>query len=509
MLGSGARLHEQRLVAADVAAAGENNRLQQIARRADAADFREVRAERAAVARDGVARRAERLRAAENLRAPLRVAVFDEREEFFHAGELPLERGRIGPRRRGDERERGRHRGLGQREHGADGAGDVTFAAGGCADFVERIGRTVKSEAVFGLQREQRGDVRFVPDAPDGLAGRAACVGIRAGEQREKLRTRRTVAPQARTVGGKRLHARIALAERGADARAVLLADELPHSIEARRWICLRRERRGFPHAINRAEHLGLHVLRGRATQLIPAARVRDEHAAVGILEHIGRVKIRLVAHEEIAVRRAERRAILRERVARDAAHIKLRAEQIPAHPERLAAQYLQPARRRRAEVRHDRHQLASARVSIEDAVLFAPHAAIDRVQDAVALAAAGIHKKSPAQKPLARRRKDDVHGVVHAARHHHFAPAAIGPRAEKMRGTGDEIAPVGQPVRLLGKCAFAPINKTIRPRIRPVQIVRATGQRFAIEPHLALVRDAIAIGVRELPDDRRRGDVK
>ena len=81
-----------------------------------------------------------------------------------------------------------------------------------------------------------------------------------------------------------------------------------------------------FSHAVNRSEDFGLLGLRGRATKLVPAARVRDEHAAVGVFDHIGRMKVRLIAHEQIPVGRAECRAIRCEGVARDFAHVELRA---------------------------------------------------------------------------------------------------------------------------------------------------------------------------------------
>ena len=41
--------------------------------------------------------------------------------------------------------------------------------------------------------------------------------------------------------------------------------------------------------AIDTAEHIGLGQLRRGATELVPAARVDDEQAAVGVFEHVGR----------------------------------------------------------------------------------------------------------------------------------------------------------------------------------------------------------------------------
>ncbi|MFN9958211.1 MAG: hypothetical protein ACK55I_34340, partial [bacterium] len=58
----------------------------------------------------------------------------------------------------------------------------------------------------------------------------------------------------------------------------------------------------GFGHAVHAAEHIGLPELRARATERVPAARVEDEHRAVGIGEHVGWVEIDAAAHHEIAV---------------------------------------------------------------------------------------------------------------------------------------------------------------------------------------------------------------
>ena len=40
------------------------------------------------------------------------------------------------------------------------------------------------------------------------------------------------------------------------------------------------------------------------------------------------------------------------------------------------------------------------------------------------------------------------------------------------------------------------------------MNVIGAAGQRAALEPFFALVRHAITVGVRELPDARRTGDV-
>ena len=41
------------------------------------------------------------------------------------------------------------------------------------------------------------------------------------------------------------------------------------------------------------------------------------------------------------------------------------------------------------------------------------------------------------------------------------------------------------------------------------MQIVRAAGERLALVPFLAAIGDAVTIGIGQLPDARRRGDVE
>ena len=57
------------------------------------------------------------------------------------------------------------------------------------------------------------------------------------------------------------------------------------------------------PDAIDGAQHVGLGQLRGRAAELVPAARVDHEQAAVGIFEHVGGMKVGIVGGQEIADR--------------------------------------------------------------------------------------------------------------------------------------------------------------------------------------------------------------
>ena len=52
----------------------------------------------------------------------------------------------------------------------------------------------------------------------------------------------------------------------------------------------------GAADAIDRPQHVRLPKLRGGAAQLVPAARVHDDQAPVGILEHVGWMKVEVVA---------------------------------------------------------------------------------------------------------------------------------------------------------------------------------------------------------------------
>src|SRR5437867_1370373 len=73
-----------------------------------------------------------------------------------------------------------------------------------------------------------------------------------------------------------------------------------PRKLQTARIVELPRS--GLTNAINGAEHVWFGKLRSGATDFIPAARVHHEQAAVGILDHVGRVKIGVVGGYKIAV---------------------------------------------------------------------------------------------------------------------------------------------------------------------------------------------------------------
>ena len=156
----------------------------------------------------------------------------------------------------------------------------------------------------------------------------------------------------------------------------------------------------------------------------------------------------------------------------------------------------------------HHGQEVARARVAVERGLLLAIHAAVDCMQQTVALTAAGLDERA-AQEALARRVERDPDRIVHATREHRFEARAVGPCAKDVRGARDEWLAGRECVALLGERALRPVNPAVRAEVGAVQVVRAAGKRLAVVPDLALVRDAVAVGVGELPDLRRRGDVE
>ena len=148
--------------------------------------------------------------------------------------------------------------------------------------------------------------------------------------------------------------------------------------------------------AIDRAEHVGLVELRGRAAELVPAAGIDDDQAAVGVFEHVGRVEVEVGAGDEVFVLGRERRSLGRQDVPADLVQVEVAGEQVVliflAEGVRLVAG--QAARGGRAQVQQDRHDLGAGPLvgGLEDRVVdLAVDAAVDRVDQAVALAAAGM----------------------------------------------------------------------------------------------------------------------
>ena len=222
-------------------------------------------------------------------------------------------------------------------------------------------------------------------------------------------------------------------------------------------------------------------------------------------------MKVLAVRRHKIRVLRRERRSRGHHHVTRYFPEIKVAHEEVVrvVRPKYARAIRDRPARRRCAHVRHDRHQVARARVPGRARVFFAVNATVNRVNQPVAFPRRADLKKRPAQHPLARRGKRHPHRVVHAAREHRLEPRPVRSRPKDVRRPRHKGLPVSQRVPLLGEGAFRPIEPTLRPEIRPVQIVRTPRQRLAVIPLLPSVRHAVAIRIGEFPNVRRRSHVE
>ena len=128
--------------------------------------------------------------------------------------------------------------------------------------------------------------------------------------------------------------------------------DRVPGELEPARVGRMRRVLAA--HAVDRAEHVGLVELRGRAAELVPAAGIHDQEAAVGVLEHVGRVEVEVGAGDEVLVLRREGRPLGGQGVPADLVEVEVAGEEVV--PVRLAERgrlvSSQAARRRRAHVR-------------------------------------------------------------------------------------------------------------------------------------------------------------
>ena len=156
------------------------------------------------------------------------------------------------------------------------------------------------------LARRRRLDAR---ERPHGVAPRVrgGCPPkrrTRSGLQRHRARNR--AALQASRVPGcaRFCHGRPSIVEQ---VRELGRMHRAPRESAAARVVRARRALTAD--AVNRAEHLRRGELRGGTTELVPRAGVDHEQAAVGILEHVGRVKIAAVRHEKIGIAALERRA--------------------------------------------------------------------------------------------------------------------------------------------------------------------------------------------------------
>src|SRR4051794_41704683 len=142
----------------------------------------------------------------------------------------------------------------------------------------------------------------------------------------------------------------------------------------------------------------------------------------------------------------------------------------------------------------------------IENVVLFSVDAAVDSVGEAV-VARVAVEVRA-GKDHFAIGHEGDVNRVIHAGGDDGLKTSAVGAAAKDVGGFGGEILSVYF-VCLFGECAFTPIDVAVGTGIWAMQVVGATGECSAFEPFFAFVGDTIAVGIGELPDTRRRGNVE
>src|SRR2546422_5088781 len=213
-------------------------------------------------------------------------------------------------------------------------------------------------------------------------------------------------------------------------------------------------------------------------------------------------MKVRIVRGHKIAVLGLKSSAVRLQHVAGDLVQIESAEKEIVliflSENARFVAD--NTARRGWAHVRHDGHQVAGFLVVISYVVDLAINAAVNGVNESVASAWLVRVEEGAAENPFALGREGDRYRVVHPAGHHWLDAAAVRTGAEDVGRAGDERRSTRTRVSLLRERAFAPINPAVGPELRPLQIVGAAGQRFALKPFLTLVGDAITIGVGQFP---------
>src|SRR5262249_15828967 len=124
---------------------------------------------------------------------------------------------------------------------------------------------------------------------------------------------------------------------------------------------------------------------RGRAAQLVPAAGVDDEQAAVGVLDHVGGVEVVVGGDDEVAVDAGEARPPGHQDVARHLAEVELGGEQVTVvfRPEMGGGIAVQAGGGGRPHVGEHGHEAGRGPVVgrvVDDGVVLAVDAAVDGV---------------------------------------------------------------------------------------------------------------------------------
>src|SRR5262245_16930213 len=102
-----------------------------------------------------------------------------------------------------------------------------------------------------------------------------------------------------------------------------------------------------------------------------------------------------------------------------------------------------------------------------------------------------GVLNERSRENALTARRESHIDWIVHSADHNRLSKGAARPASEDMRGTRHQRGFAFAGMCLFPEGTLAPIDPSIQPQIRSMQVVRAIGQRLALKPFLTLVRDA------------------
>ncbi len=276
-------------------------------------------------------------------------------------------------------------------------------------------------------------------------------------------------------------------------------------------FLARRLRRAGLANAINGAQHIRLRQLGTRATQLVPSTGIHHEQVAIGILQDVGGMKIRIPfpGCQQVAVRTRIAGALGTEHVAGDFVEIEGGRKQVVPilGAPGIAFVAHQPALRggtclvkRMKQIRPGPRYPAV----VEDVIFLAVHTAVNRMGHAIAEARLGEVDERAAEDRFTLGGEGDFHRIVHASGHDDIQPRPIRQRAVNVRRLVLQHPAVGQRVRLFGECPLGPIQIAIRTQMRPVDVVGAPGQGAALEPLLPTVRHAVAVGVGKLPDAGR-----
>ena len=88
--------------------------------------------------------------------------------------------------------------------------------------------------------------------------------------------------------------------------------------------------------------------------------------------------------------------------------------------------------------------------------------ATVDGMNQAIPAPLAGLADEGGRDDALSAWSEDDVHRIVHAARHHRFHKGVSGAATEDMGSTGNQWGLARTRVGLLRECPLAPVDPSI-----------------------------------------------